>query len=82
MMRFRKAITKLDALTGGQIAAMGLIGFIIFGNGIIGIMIGVLTGLADYISGWISDHCKHFKQRQKCALGSQIKKIPNVILVS
>lgn len=52
----RSAYNKFNDFAGGELASLGLIGFIIFGKkgGIIGIIVATLAGIADYISGWIS----------------------------
>ena len=66
----RAAYNKFNDFAGGELASLGLIGFIIFGKkgGIIGIIVATLAGIADYISGWISTQIANIIGMAKNAL--------------
>lgn len=70
---FNKAtefFNSFNGVTGGALAGMGFIGFVLFGakGALLGVMVGLLAGLADDLLSWMSSLVKRMLQKIRDAV--------------
>jgi hypothetical protein len=65
-----KFFNSFNGVTGGALAGMGFIGFVLFGakGALLGVMVGLLAGLADDLLSWMSSLVKRMLQKIRDAV--------------